>query len=72
MMVSNWDRNGIAEMHWFRIPLMNTQQEHQMDLTFARVSQISDWGFVMVVCKKIYLEAYINKEYIWLKIILYN
>ena len=64
MMVSNWDWNGSAEMHWLRIPLMNTQQEHQMDLTFARVSQISDWGFVMVVCKIIYFEAYINKEYI--------
>ena len=30
-------------------------------------SQVSDWGIRMVVDEKIYLEAYINKEYICLK-----
>ena len=31
-----------------------------------------DKGFTMGVYDKIYLEAYINNQYIWLKIILHN
>ena len=33
----------------------------------ARMSQVSDWGFTMMVCDKIYLEAYTNNKYIWPK-----
>ena len=47
--------------------ILNTLREHQTDLSFTRVSQVSDWCFTMVVNEKIYLEAYINKEYICLK-----
>ena len=35
----------------------NTLKEHQTDLTFARVSQVSDWSFTMVVYAKIYFES---------------
>ena len=32
-----------------------------------RVSHVSDWGFLLLVYDKIYLETQINKKYIWLK-----
>ena len=35
--------------------------------TPARVSQVSGWAFTTVVYEKIYLEVYINNEYICLK-----
>ena len=35
--------------------------------TSARVSQVSGWGFTTMVYEKLYLEVYINNEYICLK-----
>ena len=44
---------------------MGTRKEHQITWTFAMVS---DWGgFTMVINEKIYLEAFINKQYAKLK-----
>ena len=34
-----------------------TLHEHQTDLTFAKVSQVSVRGLPMVVCEKVYSEA---------------
>ena len=46
-----------------RYLLFNTLQEHQTDLTFVRNLQVSD-GFTMMVYEKIYLEIYMNNQYI--------
>ena len=48
---------------------MSVLQEHQTDLTFASVSYVSEWSFTMSIYQKIdlYLEAYINNQYIELK-----
>ena len=48
-----------VEGHPF-IPL----QEYQTDLTFSRVSQVSDWSFIMGIYENIYLEAYIKSSII--------
>ena len=45
--------------------LRQALQEHYTNL--ARASQVSDWGFTMVVYEKILLEVYINKQYISLQ-----
>ena len=44
-----------------------TLKEYQEILTFTRVSQVSDRGFIMVVKEKIYLEMYIHNHYICLR-----
>ena len=44
---------------------LNTLKEREQILTFARVSPVSDCAFTMAVCEKIYMESYINEEYIF-------
>ena len=34
-----------------------TLQEHPTGLMLAKVSQIADWGFTVVVCEKIHLDS---------------
>ena len=36
--------------------------EHQTDLTFAKISQVSNGGFYNVVYETVYLEAFINNQ----------
>ena len=50
----------------------NTLQEHQADLIYARVSQVSSvWSFTMGIFKEMHFEAYINSEIILHNYILY-
>ena len=57
----------------FRRTVAPFMKEHQKVPAFARNSQVSDWGFTMVVYEKIYFEGYLNIRNTFVsKIILHN
>ena len=64
-LITGINTTGIPPKDVWKHSLHYTLQDHQMNLTPAGVSQVSDYGFTMVVHVKIYiyLEAQINEEY---------
>ena len=63
----------MKKVEWIRSPLFmhggSTSDENGrlLDLTFRRVSQVSDWSFTNNVHEKIYLDPHKKNQYIYLK-----